>query len=367
MSKKFKNTWKQIFKTAELLEKAERLSMSEIAEVRRIIIELQGKEIPSSKIITRLQESNSKLSERWKAERAYWTEVKRDDTTIIGEASEEIDVTKFKVILPPHACKTCVTKTNNGNKIFKNTDIQKSGYGHVPPFHPNAVLEGSTFATYGKLNEMVGADYEGTAILIKTSEGKNLTIGPNHPILTQRGFVRASDLTVLDYLVYDSRCDNTPMIPNSDLKQMPFVEDAFSSLLLDSSLTLIPPSADYFHGDGIFCKGEINVIKPADGLLFKINSSGLEKISENNLMWSDVKSVSSSRSSSSDLGGDTIFLPTPSGISGVLSSTFDLMHIHSIHYVEFEGKAFDATTETGVYNSNGFVVKNCYCILIPVE
>ena len=121
----------------EPFEKAERLSETEIIEVQRTIGELQKKGLPSSKIISALQKQNPKLSEKYRAERAYWTEVKHQDTQKVGEAGEELDFETFKVILSPNACKTCHEKTNNGTKLFKSADLQKAGYGHIPPFHPN--------------------------------------------------------------------------------------------------------------------------------------------------------------------------------------------------------------------------------------
>lgn len=121
----------------EPFEKAERLSKTELIEIQRTIAKLQEKGYPSSKIITALQKANAKLSERWKAERAYFTEVKREDTQKVGEAGGYLDITKYRVILSPNACETCRGKSNNGTKIFKTADLEKAGYGHIPPFHPN--------------------------------------------------------------------------------------------------------------------------------------------------------------------------------------------------------------------------------------
>ncbi len=121
----------------ELFEKKGSLTKSEIVEIQNKIAELQKRGLPSSRIITALQKFNRKLSERWKAERAFWTEVKLDDTQTVGEAGDDIGISKYRVILSPNACKECRRKTTNGSKVFKNIDLQKSGYGHVPPFHPN--------------------------------------------------------------------------------------------------------------------------------------------------------------------------------------------------------------------------------------
>lgn len=137
MTNLFAEYWKMQMHGIEPFEKAKRLSKSELMEVQRTITRLQKRGLNSSRIITALQKENKKLSERWKAERAFWTSVKSSDTQKIAEAGEELDITKYKVILSPSACETCISKTDNGRKIFKNSDLEKSGYGHVPPFHPN--------------------------------------------------------------------------------------------------------------------------------------------------------------------------------------------------------------------------------------
>lgn len=131
----FREYWKKQNLGLEF-EKA-RLNKTELQSVHNRIANLQKKGWPSSKIISAIQKMNSKLSERWKAERVYWTEVKRDDTTIVGDAGDDLGIDKYTVILSPNACKTCIKKSDNGRKIFKTSDITKGGYGHVPPFHPN--------------------------------------------------------------------------------------------------------------------------------------------------------------------------------------------------------------------------------------
>lgn len=114
-----------------------KLTKSELIDVQNTIAKLQTKGLPSSKIIDALQKMNSKLSERWKAERAFWTETKKEDTSLVGEASEEVGISEYRVILSPNACKVCRDKTNNGTKIFSQKDVEKTGYGEFVPWHPN--------------------------------------------------------------------------------------------------------------------------------------------------------------------------------------------------------------------------------------
>lgn len=71
------------------------------------------------------------------AARIYWTETKRADTKATRELGGDLGFTKYKVILSPSACKVCRKKTDEGQRVFKTSEIKKTGYGHAPPFHPN--------------------------------------------------------------------------------------------------------------------------------------------------------------------------------------------------------------------------------------
>lgn len=133
--KKFKNFWQEL--NLPIFEKSVALTNNELDEVDKKIKQLQARGLTSSKIIKALQDFNPKLAQEYRASAAYWTAVKTDDTKAIGTLGEDLGITKYKTILGPNACKICRNKTRDGTKIFKNSDIQKSGWGHVPPFHPN--------------------------------------------------------------------------------------------------------------------------------------------------------------------------------------------------------------------------------------
>lgn len=132
----FKEFWKAEH-GGELFEKAGALTKAELAQVQGKIAELQKKGLPSSKIIASLQRFNGKLSEKWRAERAYWTEVKLDDREKVGEIGDDLGIAKYKIILSPNACKLCRMKSNGGRKVFSQKDMEKTGYGNFVPWHPN--------------------------------------------------------------------------------------------------------------------------------------------------------------------------------------------------------------------------------------
>ncbi len=129
----FKDKWKQL----NSFEKSNALTKSELEFVRSVIGEKQRKGWISSRTIKYLQQSVPKLSLKYRAETAYWTEVKHQDTKLIAESGDDMGIEDYKVILSPDACKLCREKTQEGRKVFKSSEVQKAGIGHVPPFHPN--------------------------------------------------------------------------------------------------------------------------------------------------------------------------------------------------------------------------------------
>ena len=132
----FREYYKSLYLTDNEFYKAS-LTEKEIIDIRRYIKALQEKGATSKIIISHIRKFTPKLQELWKAERVYYTEIKREDTKIVGDAGKELEIKSYRVVLSPNACAECHKKTSNGTKVFKNSDIQKAGYGHVPPFHPN--------------------------------------------------------------------------------------------------------------------------------------------------------------------------------------------------------------------------------------
>lgn len=119
------------------MEKSGKMSTEEITQARSLIALYNKQRKTATQTIKALMNKFGKLSDQSAAARVYWTETKRDDTRATRELGEELGFDTYKVVLSPSACQVCRKKTSNGNKIFKSSEISKSGYGHAPPFHPN--------------------------------------------------------------------------------------------------------------------------------------------------------------------------------------------------------------------------------------
>jgi len=132
------------------------------------------------------------------------------------------------------------------------------------------------------MHEIVRARFRGPAINLRTG-AKSLTIGPNHPMLTRRGFVKARDVREGDELLYDLRTEmpTADGVGSDNLEQMPFAEDIFSALaFVSGSLSRVARPHHDLHGDAVSCEGKVEVVHPARQLLPILDPCGIEQFSE---------------------------------------------------------------------------------------
>lgn len=159
--------------------------------------------------------------------------------------------------------------------------------------HDNCVVEGTLVA--GPDTEAgFRRAFKGEIITLVTASGREVTVTPNHPILTDRGWVAARLLNEGDNLVCSSSEDRTVWGgPDKDHIPAP-VEEVVSSLgmMSTSSLHKVPVSAEDFHGDGI-PDSEVDVILPDRLLVSELDSSILEHSCEEHFVVATELSVES--------------------------------------------------------------------------
>ena len=234
--------------------------------------------------------------------------------------------------------------------------------------HPNAILAGSRFAPYGGILNMVAAKYAGPAVRLRTA-AHVLTIGPNHPVLTQRGMVPASKVHEGDQLVYDLRLNGPDALiaHAAHLEDMPLAEDAFGTLCGDGTSARVASPRYDLHGDRDFCQGKVHVVRPDRQLLPILDSGGVEQYREGGLVLADAKLAQVAGLGAGELRGHAVDLPSAGGMGGggALGFHFAFLSVVDVRVEQFEGWAFDGSTVTSLYCCDGFVVSNCRCSCIP--
>jgi len=278
-----------------------------------------------------------------------------------------------------------------------------------PPAHVNC-LPGSTLVLpIGRIAAGSERWYEGNIVTIETLENQ-LTITPNHPILTPSGWIAAGLLQEGDYILgYGSRQWESFPINIDDQSGIATIENIFCAL--DINGFSMPTSAPDFHGDGAGSK--IAAIRSNRKVMDDIQSSIGKPLPDNKLFlrsspWIDFPfstfssqtqfikgnfSTDRSLMSSIDLvdtlasihsgpfrglglglisGNDTglneSLAESPSIDSRIfgdlilrLSGNITLKQIVKIRNSDFAGHVYNLQTESGLYIAGGIITHNCRC------
>lgn len=136
------------------------------------------------------------------------------------------------------------------------------------PLHPNCVLPGQLVHDWGILVAS-RASYDGVALRFTTMSGKVLAVTPNHPILTDHGFVAASSLRVGNNIINSSADVIGRRYAPNDYHIPTPIENVWDALSMKFSVPTggVKVSAEDFHGDAAFFYGSVYIVG-ADGFLW---------------------------------------------------------------------------------------------------
>lgn len=120
--------------------------------------------------------------------------------------------------------------------------------------------------------------YEGPLVIIRTARGKELTITPNHPVLTDQGWVPAGLVREGDQVIGSLGSQGAlGGVPDVSQQAAP-IEDVLGALLVVGTSLQVPGSAEQFHGDG--SQAEVDVVAPyglfCDGGLPALHQPGIQ-------------------------------------------------------------------------------------------
>lgn len=119
-------------------------------------------------------------------------------------------------------------------------------------------------------------EYSGEIVVIRTASGKELSVTPNHPILTNNGWVAAGLLNCGDYVISRTNFNGVGSSCPHVNKYEPRIKDVFDSLSKIWNVFRLPSSSGYFHGD--ISDGDINAVFPKGFLLNRDNAALFQQI-----------------------------------------------------------------------------------------
>lgn len=137
--------------------------------------------------------------------------------------------------------------------------------GPIPPLHYNCLTGNTLVSSRYNISNVSRRKYEGTIYVFKTSSGNTIECTPNHPILTNRGFIGAQFINKSDKLLRD--ITDRSLFINIDKDNIETtIEDLFTSFSMSSGVVsrTVEVSAIDFHGDTT--DNKVDIVYP-NGLL----------------------------------------------------------------------------------------------------
>ncbi len=162
----------------------------------------------------------------------------------------------------------------------KYPDFYKiTGYGTVTGLLGINCVLGNTKVSGPRISAAYRREYSGEFIIIQTAGGHELTITPNHKILTKNGWVAAGSLAEGDNIFccsdFKGILDSSPHIDQGD----PTIQEVFDTLTINKPLISFPVSSSDFHGD-VSINHKVDIIFPdsflRDGRQSPINQKGIK-------------------------------------------------------------------------------------------
>ena len=132
-----------------------------------------------------------------------------------------------------------------------------------PQYHDHCV-PGGTLVNGPSTELALRRWYEGEVVIIQTSDGDELTITPNHPVLTREAWVPAGELHVGQEIVKRAAVQGDQLLVPDEQDRPSCIENVWRALRVNG-LAAMPVSAEDFHGDGAGTEGNVHVVAP-DGL-----------------------------------------------------------------------------------------------------
>lgn len=195
--------------------------------------------------------------------------------------------------------------------------------------------------------------YSGELVEIETRDGHILTSTPNHPVLTEQGWIPAGLLVEGDKVVRQGLVEGPTPIISPDYDEQPtLIEEVFGTLRKLSTVrtTIVPTTSEDFHGDG--SDGEVAVVA-ADSVLLDYGHDAIEPRAQLSFEWAGfAESALPTESHTASLIPGTL---TPSGraMSGHTISNIFLRSAPRHHKSVGITRTTDIDLVSGEYSGDG--------------
>lgn len=153
----------------------------------------------------------------------------------------------------------------------------------TPPLHPNCVLGDTLITSAFGVSSISKRRYKGAFITITSASGDTITVTPNHPVLTDSGWLPAKMINRFDKIVNQVNRKEVSVVNRNDDSTIPSISEVFDSARgsVKVSASEVPLSSPDFHDDS--ADGEVAVILTDGGLGIIDNSLAIKYSGKLNL------------------------------------------------------------------------------------
>lgn len=196
-------------------------------------------------------------------------------------------------------------------KSYRAYELTATPIENDPEGDFNCLPEGTEIESSTPVERAFKVAWKGPLVKFITASGAQLTIGPNHPVLTNRGWVDAQFLNKGDNVI---RSTVQGSFGVKDFNQNPtLIENLFDSFWASSDTLRTKRASRFeFHGDGKFFKSEVYIVD-VNGLLGnELNPNVSEQVSKSIFAFAHPdREISFSSVSALNLCFDSIFSTQP--------------------------------------------------------
>jgi len=148
------------------------------------------------------------------------------------------------------ACMACLMSDGEKFDMAEELSDHPRGKAEIP----GNIIDCSSPTAFITLN------YNGDVVVIRTASGKLLTVTPNHPVLTTRGWVSAKFIKKGDNVVSTGWGDRASGVMRPDKNHVPTTVENIPSSFNMFRLGSVPRSTKNLNGNGGIGDGDIDVV-----------------------------------------------------------------------------------------------------------
>jgi hypothetical protein len=219
------------------------------------------------------------------------------------------------------------------NEPFRvgNTSLDFPG---DPAGPPEEVINCVSAGTRIQAKDVVHAyryEHSGHAVTITTDSGLIVTVSPNHPVLTEFGWIPAEQLKQGHHVIRSNVVGNLPGAKPDVQRDIPTAEQVFNTLAMTGNTHRVSGSSVNFHGDAI--TSNVDVVTADRALSFGVDTSCAQQFEHFGFACADAPTFA---------GGPEFHLSVRSPLTpdGIVSFTDLVGTLRSGHLSPFDGFGF---------------------------